>query len=37
MLRMIPFPVPVNQEHFLYVDVRESVMCLDQTKQYYVF
>ena len=35
MLRMIPIPVPVDQEHFLYIDVRGSVLCLDQTKQYY--
>ena len=35
MLRMIPIPVPVDQEHFLYIDMRESLLCLDQTKQYY--
>ena len=35
MLRMIPIPVPVDQEHFLYIDVRDSVLCLDQIKQYY--
>jgi hypothetical protein len=35
MLRMIPLPVPVDQEHFLYIDVKDSVLCLDQSKQYY--
>jgi len=35
MRRMIPIPVPVDQEHFLYIDMRDSVLCLDQTKQYY--
>ena len=35
VLRMIPIPVPVNREHFLYIDVRDSVLCLDQDRQYY--
>ena len=35
MLRMLPIPVPVDPEHFLYIDTRDSVLCLDQTKQYY--
>jgi len=35
VLRMIPIPVPVNREHFLYIDVRESVLCLDRARQYY--
>jgi len=35
MLRMIPKPVPVGQEHFLYIDVQDSELYLDQTKQYY--
>jgi hypothetical protein len=35
MLRMIPIPVPIDQEHFLYIDIRDSVLCLDQSKQYY--
>jgi len=26
VLRMIPIPVPVNREHFLYIDVRDSVL-----------
>jgi len=34
-LRMIPIPVPVNREHFLYVDVRDSVLCLERARQYY--
>jgi len=34
-LRMIPIPVPVNREHFLYIDVRDSVLCLDRARQYY--
>jgi len=33
--RMIPIPVPVDQDHFLYIDVRDSELCLGQTKQYY--
>ena len=32
---MVSIPVPVNQEHFLYIDVRDSVLCLDRAKQYY--
>ena len=35
VLRMIPIPVPVNREHFLCVDVRDSVLCLDRAKQCY--
>jgi len=35
VLRMFPIPVPVDQVHFLYIDVRDSVLCLDQTRQYY--
>ena len=35
MLRMIPIPAPVYQGHILYIDVRDSVLCPDQTKQYY--
>ena len=32
---MIPIPVPSDEERVLYIDVRESLLCLDQTKQYY--
>jgi hypothetical protein len=35
ILRMIPIPVPVESEHFLYIDVRYSVIGIDQAKQYY--
>jgi len=35
VLRMIPISVPVDQEHFLYIHVRDSVLCLDQNRQYY--
>ena len=35
ILKMVPLPVPINQEHFLYIDVRDSVLCLDRAKQYY--
>jgi len=35
VLRMIPIPVPVNREHFLYIDVRECVLCLDGARQYH--
>jgi len=33
--RMVPIPVPVDQDHFLYMDVQDSVLCLGQNKQYY--
>jgi hypothetical protein len=33
VLRMIPIPVPVNREHFLYIDVRDSVLCLDRARR----
>jgi len=29
VLRMVPIPVTVNHEHFRYIDVRDSVLCLD--------
>ena len=35
MSRMVPIPVSVDKEHCLYIDVRDSVLCLDQAKQYY--
>ena len=35
MWRMVPIPLPVNHDHFVYIDVRDSVLCLDQTKQFY--
>jgi hypothetical protein len=35
VVRMIPTPVRVNQESFLYLDVGESVLCLERTRQYY--
>ena len=35
VLRMIPIPVPVNREQFLYTNVRDSVLCLDRARQYY--
>ena len=35
VLRMIPIPVPMNQNSFLYVDVGESILCMDCAKQYY--
>ena len=31
----IPIPVPVDPKHFLYTDVRYSILCIDQAKQYY--
>jgi len=34
MWRMVPIPVPVDPDHFLYTDVRDSVLCLDHTEQY---
>jgi len=35
VLRMIPIPVPLNRDHFPYIDVRDSVLCLDRARQYY--
>jgi hypothetical protein len=35
VLRTIPIPVLVNWELFLYIDVRDSVLCLDRARQYY--
>jgi hypothetical protein len=35
VLRMIPITVPVNREHLLYIDVRDSVLCLDRARLYY--
>jgi hypothetical protein len=29
MWRMVPILLPVNYNHFAYIDVRESVLCLD--------
>ena len=29
VLRMIPIPVPMNQDFFLYIDVGESILCMD--------
>jgi hypothetical protein len=34
-LMMIPIPVHVNQNSFLYTDVGESVLCLNRARQYY--
>jgi len=34
VLRMISIPVPVNREQFLYIDVADSVLCLDRARQY---
>lgn len=33
--RMVPLPLPVDQDHFVYIDVRDAVVCVDQAKQYY--
>ena len=35
VLKMIPIPVPVNQNNFLYIDVGESILCMDRARQYY--
>ena len=35
VLSLIPIPVRVNKESFLYIDVGESVLCLDRARQYY--
>lgn len=33
--RMVPLSLPVDQDHFVYIDVRDAVVCVDQAKQYY--
>ena len=35
VLKVIPIPVRIDPEKFVYIDVGESVMCTDQAKQYY--
>lgn len=35
ILKVIPIPVRIDQEKFVYIDVGESVLCIDQAKQYY--
>jgi hypothetical protein len=35
VLKVIPIPVRINQEKFMYIDAGESVLCIDQAKQYY--
>ena len=35
VLRVIPLPVRVNQNNFVYIDVGDSVLCIDRAKQYY--
>jgi len=30
VLKMIPIPVPMNQNSFLYVDIGESILCMDR-------
>jgi len=35
VLRTIPIPVLVNRKHFLYIGVRDSVLCLDRARQYF--
>jgi len=33
--RMVPLPLPVDQDHFVYIDVRDAVVCVDPAKQYH--
>jgi hypothetical protein len=35
VLKMIPIPVLMNQNSFLYIDVGESILCMDRARQYY--
>ena len=35
VLKVIPIPVRVNLDKFVYIDVSESVLCIDRAKQYY--
>ena len=32
---MVPLPLPVDQDHFVHIDMRDAVVCVDQAKQYY--
>ena len=36
VLKMIPIPVPMNQNNFLYIYVGESILCMDRARQYYL-
>jgi hypothetical protein len=33
--RMVPIPIPLGNNKFMYIKTDESVLCLDQTRQYY--
>jgi hypothetical protein len=35
VLKVIPLPVRVNQNNFVYIDIGESILCIDRAKQYY--
>jgi hypothetical protein len=35
VLKVIPIPMRVDLDKFVYIDVGESVLCIDQAKQYY--
>ena len=35
VLKVIPIPVRVNLDKFVYIEVGEPILCRDQTKQYY--
>lgn len=35
VFKMIPIPVPMNENSFLYIDIGESILCVDQARQYY--
>jgi hypothetical protein len=35
VLKMIPIPLHVNQNNFLYIDVGESVLCIHRARQYH--
>jgi len=34
ILRLIPISVPVNPEYFLYIDLKDEVLCIDQAEQF---
>ena len=35
IFRMTPIPVALGLKRFLYIDTAESILCLDQARQYY--
>jgi hypothetical protein len=36
ILKMYPIPVPLKPNTFLYIETVESILCLDQARQFYL-